>query len=183
MRRLPILLGLVGVLIVVGLVGLAALVIGDDDSSNGHSAQSEDPFPENPGFHLGADASPYAGPVPLKVKFSVNPFKNDGDVQYYWRFDDGTTSRDKDPAKVFRENGYYQVLVDAKDKKGNRDRVTLILGAWPADLWATTERRRLTRREQLGAIREQSRATQARRDRLKKAGKPYTGETVPEPNF
>jgi hypothetical protein len=63
------------------------------------------------------------------------------------------------------------VFVDSRDESGAKDRYTLILGVWPKDIWATSEKRRLTQTEQLNAIAAQSKRTAARRKRLKEEGK------------
>jgi PKD domain len=160
------LLVLVGVLVVVGVVVAVSALGGDDD---GH--EKGDPFPENKNFHASADASPFAGPAPLTSNLKADAFRESGDVTYFWRFDDGTTSRDQNPVHTFKQPGYYTVLMDARDSKGNRDRFTLIMGAWPASLWNTAQRRRLTRQETLAAVRAQGKRTQARRQALKKQGK------------
>jgi PKD domain-containing protein len=170
-NKLTVLIGLVIVLIVVASVGVVAAVTGDDKSSH-PKADKDDPFPENKEFHTGADANPYAGAVPLKTQFKAKPFHAKGDVKYYWRFDDGTTSREQNPVHTFTEAGYYTVLMDARDASGRRDRFTLILGGWPKGLWGTSEKRRLTKNEQLNAVRDQGRRTKARRARLKREGKP-----------
>jgi PKD domain len=168
-RRTLFLAGL-GVVLVAALVLGAVAVLGGDD--NGHpSASEEDPFPENPAFHSAGDANPFAGAAPMKVEFSAKSFKNDGDVKYFWRFDDGTTSREENPVHTFKEAGTYTVFLDSRDEAGHRDRHTLILGAWPADIWETSQRRRLTQTEQLNAIRAQAKRTEARRKRLEAEGK------------
>jgi PKD domain len=171
-NKMTVLIGLVIVLIVVASVGVVLAVTGDDSSSSKPKADKDDPFPENKQFHTGADANPYAGAVPLKTQLKAKPFHAKGDVKYYWRFDDGTTSREQNPVHTFTEAGYYTVLMDARDSSGRRDRYTLILGGWPKDLWGTSEKRRLTKSEQLNAVRAQSLRTQQRRARLKRQGKP-----------
>ncbi len=171
-NKLTVLIGLVVVLIALASVGIVLAVTGGDDSSHKARADKDDPFPENKEFHTGADANPYAGPVPLKTQLKAKPFHAKGDVKYYWRFDDGTTSREQNPAHTFTEAGYYTVLMDARDSSGRRDRFTLILGGWPKDLWGTSEKRRLTKTEQLDAVRAQSLRTNQRRARLKREGKP-----------
>ena len=181
-NKLTVLIGLVVVLIVIASVGVVAAVTGDDDKGSHAKVDKDDPFPENKEFHTGADASPYAGAVPLKTQLKAKPFNAKGDVKYYWRFDDGTTSREQNPVHTFKEAGYYTVLMDARDSAGRRDRFTLILGGWPKDLWSTSEKRRLTKNEQLNAVRDQGRRTKARRARLKREGKPVNDLDAPTPN-
>jgi hypothetical protein len=176
-----VLIALVAILIVIASVGVVLAVTGDDDSSH-PKADKDDPFPENKEFHSGADANPFAGSAPLTTQFKAKPFHAKGDVKYYWRFDDGTTSREQNPIHTFKEAGYYTVLMDSRDSSGRRDRFTLILGAWPKALWSTSERRRLTKTEQLNAVRDQSARTKARRTRLKREGKPVNDLDTPQQN-
>lgn len=179
-NKLTVLIGLVIVLIVIASVGVVSAVTGDDDTSQ-PNADKDDPFPENKEFHTGADAQPYAGAVPLKSQLTAKSFHAKGDVKYYWRFDDGTTSREQNPVHTFTEAGYYTVLMDARDSSGRRDRFTLIMGAWPKNLWGTSEKRRLTKTEQLDAVGDQSRRTEERRARLKREGKPVNDLDNPQP--
>jgi PKD domain len=174
MRRRPaVLTGLAALVVIAAVVAVVAVASGGDDKSSKAVTKSslEDPNPDNTQFHMGADAHPFAGAAPLTIKFNTATFRPSGKVKYYWRFDDGTTSTQPSPTHTFKEPGYYTVLVTARDEKGHRDGYTLITGAWPADLWATTQNRRLTKQEQLKAVREQGRRTKKRRDRLTKQGK------------
>jgi hypothetical protein len=168
-RRFPILMVLIGVLVVVALVFAVSAISGGDDDGK----EKGDPFPENHKFHASADASPYAGAAPLTSKLKADTFREKGNVTYFWRFDDGTTSREQNPTHTFKKPGYYTVLMDVRDEggKGEADRFTLILGAWPASLWSTSQRRRLTREETLSAVRAQGKRTQRRREALKKQHK------------
>ncbi len=169
-RRVLFLAGL-GVVLVAALVIGAVNVLGGDDSGSDHTATIEDPYPENTNFHTFADAAPFANAAPMTSRFTVTPFKAKGDVKYFWRFDDGTTSTEQNPTHVFKEPGTYSVFVDSRDESGAKDRYTLILGVWPKDIWSTSEKRRLTQTEQLNAIAAQSRRTAARRKRLKEEGR------------
>jgi len=167
-RRFSITAGL-GLVLVAALVIGAVSVLGGDDESKGHV--TEDPYPDNENFHTFANADPFAGGAPMKVNFEAKPFNQTGDVKYFWRFDDGTTSREQNPSHSFTQPGTYSVYLDSRDESGSRDRITLVLGAWPAKIWETSERRRLTRAEQLNAIRAQTKRTAARHARLKAEGK------------
>jgi len=118
-------------------VAVAVAACGGDDKPK--ETKMEDPNPDNPNFHVGADATTFGGPVPLAIKFRVRPFHEHGPVYYRWRFDDGTTSEETDPVKVFRRPGYYQVLLEARDSKGS-DAWNLIVGAWPPELWNFRQR-------------------------------------------
>ena len=148
-------------------------VTGDDHLTAGRRPTRTIPTPRTRSSTPFADANPFAGAVPLNTEFKAKPFNPNGDVKYYWRFDDGTTSREQNPVHTFAEAGYYTVLMDARDSAGRRDRFTLILGGWPKELWGTTEKRRLTKTEQLDAVRETRAAVPTqRRARLKREGKP-----------
>jgi hypothetical protein len=168
-RRVLFLAGL-GVVLAAVLVVVAVSALGGDDKSS-HTSTLEDPQPENKEFHTFADAAPFANAAPMTSRFTAEPFNPTGDVKYYWRFDDGTTSTEQNPTHVFKEPGTYSVFVDSRDEAGHRDRYTLILGVWPKDIWQTSERRRLTQTEQLNAITAQSKRTAERRKRLRVQGK------------
>ena len=49
-------------------------------------------------FKVKANADHFAGPTPLAVKFSAPAKGAKGDVLYRWRFDDGTSSTEQNPA-------------------------------------------------------------------------------------
>ena len=104
---------------------------GDDKSKE---FKVKDPNPDNDVFHVGADASRFGGPAPLVVRFFATPYHNDGKVRYRWRFDDGTISEEESPIHKFPRPGYYQVLMEARDKKA-QDAWNLILGVWPPEVW------------------------------------------------
>ena len=165
--RTRVLVAALGVLVIIGLIVVVSAIGGGDEEKS----DSRDPFPENKRFHMGADARPYAGSEPMDVRFEVTPFNNNGSVRYFWRFDDGTTSREEDPRHTFKEAGYYTVIVDATDADRQRDRHTLILGVWPKKLWESSQRRRLSPKEARNAIREQSERTQKRKRRVREEGK------------
>jgi PKD domain len=170
-RRSLFLVGL-GVVLVAALAVIAVAALGGDD--NGKSASKsalEDPNPDNHEFHVFADASPFAQGAPMTVDFRADKYNASGDVKYYWRFDDGTTSTEQNPTHTFEEPGTYSVLMDGRDSEGHRDRYTLILGAWPKSVWETSEQRNLTQTEQLNAIAAQSKRTAARRKKLRDQGK------------
>jgi hypothetical protein len=168
-------IGLAALVVIAAVVVVVAVASGGDDKGAKTTAHGrlEDPNPDNKEFHMGADANPFAGAAPLTIKFSADTFRGTpgGKVKYYWRFDDGTTSTQQSPTHTFKEAGYYTVLVNVRDDHGHKDGFTLITGAWPAALWTTTQHRRLSKAEQLKAVREQSLRTKRRRDRLQKEGK------------
>jgi hypothetical protein len=92
-------------------------------------------------FSPSADAQPFGGPVPLKVKFTAKAGEIPGDESYYWCFDDGTVSQEQNPTHVFREAGYYLVEVDIEgEKPSHRASKSLYLGAWPPGLWERAQK-------------------------------------------
>jgi hypothetical protein len=119
-------------LLVLLLAGFPVAACGGDDKPK--ESKLEDPNPDNDRFHVGADATAFGGPAPLTIKFKAQPFHESGPVHYRWRFDDGTTSEERTPVKTFKEPGYYQVLMEARDAKGS-DAWNLIVGAWPPEVW------------------------------------------------
>ena len=116
---------------------VAALLIaacGGDDSAKTGGTGVNDPNPDNDKFHVGATGSRFGGPSPLTVNFFSKPYHAKGPVHWRWRFDDGTTSEEQNPAHVFNRPGYYQVLMEARDATG-QDAWNLIVGVWPPDVW------------------------------------------------
>jgi PKD domain-containing protein len=114
----------------------AALLIAACGGDSGKKAGTgvSDPNPDNDRFHVGATGSRFGGPSPLTVNFFSEPFHEKGTVHWRWRFDDGTTSEEQNPAHVFKRPGYYQVLMEARDATG-QDAWNLIVGVWPPDVW------------------------------------------------
>ena len=92
-------------------------------------------------LRLSVNADRFAGPTPLNVRFSAKPRDAAGDVHYRWRFDDGTQSDDASPSHSFTRAGYYTVIVDARDERGNNARQSMLLGAWPPRQWALAQTR------------------------------------------
>jgi hypothetical protein len=103
-----------------------------------------DPRPKETAFHVRAQPIPFGGQVPLKVKFKGWSYRAKGDVQYRWHFDDGTVSTLQNPVHTFKKPGYYLVLMDARDDKGN-DRWNLFIGAWPKKIWQASRTSPLTK--------------------------------------
>jgi hypothetical protein len=121
---------------------IAALLIaacGDDSGKSGGTGV-KDPNPDNDAFHVGADGSRFGGPSPLTVNFFSEPFHAKGPVHWRWRFDDGTTSEEQNPAHIFKRPGYYQVLMEARDATG-QDAWNLIVGVWPPEVWEAGSKR------------------------------------------
>src|SRR5262249_37555751 len=93
-------------------------------------------------FEADADADVYAGPAPLKVKFSAGAQHASGRVTYRWDFDDGTTSTEQNPSHSFRRHGWYNVAMDARDAAGQVYRMNLLLHAWRPKDWARLQAHR-----------------------------------------
>jgi hypothetical protein len=119
-------------------------------------------------FDPKAEAQPFGGPVPLKVKFTAQEGVIPGDVSYHWCFDDGTVSNEQNPTHVFKEPGYYLVAVDIEGKKlTHRSTRSLYLGAWPPKLWARAQKG-FGARTIKNNIRTQQRRSQRRKAELKR---------------
>jgi hypothetical protein len=131
----------------------------------GEEAHVEDPTPGLNSFHIGADARPYAGPAPVKIKFFAKPFHATGEVKYRWSFDDGTTSTEQNPTHVFKEPSRYQVLVDARDETETSS-WSLVVGAWPPKVWKRGVSG-LNRKQILRIVRAQDRRTEERKRKLR----------------
>jgi len=118
-------------------------------------------------FKVKANADKFAGPTPLASHFSASVSGAKGDVLYRWRFDDGTTSTEQNPAHNFQRPGYYQVIMDARDANGNAGRQTLLLGAWPPKQWADAQVKPFTKQSAALAQKVQQKRTDARRNELR----------------
>jgi hypothetical protein len=130
-KRIPLFVALVGAgLIVVAVVAVVVFAGGDDKKNKLFDAD-----PDNPNFHVAGVAERYAGAAPMKIKFAAQPFHASGKVRWFWRFDDGAVSTERYPEHYFKEPGYYQVLVDGQDAKGDVDRMNVFIGIWPRKLW------------------------------------------------
>jgi hypothetical protein len=170
---------LLGALIVIGGAAVAvALALGGDDERNAHKLK--DPNLKHKGFDIAADVSTFAGPPPLKVNFRSAPFDASGKVQYHWIFDDGTTSNEQNPIHTFTKSGYYEVVLRAKDQKGNQNGWALILGVWPRKAWLAGRRGRPIK-ETLGEVRKQTQRTERRRKELSAKGLPVFEGTGVKP--
>jgi hypothetical protein len=145
---------LAGIAVAVATTLLIASCGGDEDGSGGT-------------FKIAADADQFAGPAPLVSRFKASARNAKGDVGYYWRFDDGTTSKEQNPSHRFAKAGYYTVIVDARDEEGNNDRQTFLLGAWTVQEWSKARRTPLTAERAKRAQRRQTRRTNARLRQLR----------------
>jgi hypothetical protein len=130
-RRVPLFVALVAA----GVVAVAVAAVVVFAGGNEKKFHLVDPQPESDLFHVAGSAERYAGAAPMKIKFAAQPFHNSGKVHWFWRFDDGAVSTEQEPSHYFKEPGYYQVLVDGQDEKGNVDRMNVFVGIWPKGLW------------------------------------------------
>jgi hypothetical protein len=148
------------------IVCALALVLGGCGGKDKKGPALEDPLPESKDFHSAAEASPYGGPTPLKIKFTAAPFHNRGHVTYYWNFNDGTTTTEQNPTHSFPAAGYYQVRMNAIDSKTKKnDSKNLIIGAWPPDVWSKGLARKINVAKE---VRKQRARTEARLKRLRR---------------
>jgi hypothetical protein len=134
LRRIPLFIALVAAGLVVAAAAAIVVFAGGDEKPALEKALV-DPDPRNHEFHVTGVASRYGGPAPMKSKFAAKAFNGSGKINWFWRFDDGAVSLDRTPEHTFKEPGYYQVLVDAQDEKGNVARMNVLLGVWPRRLW------------------------------------------------
>jgi hypothetical protein len=139
----------------VAAISLFAAGCGDDDEGGGGQ------------FKVKATAEKFAGPSPLATRFSASATGAEGDVLYRWRFDDGTSSTETDPAHTFVRPGYYQVILDARDEDGNAARQSLLLGAWPPKQWADAQVKPFTKKSAAAAQKGQQARTDKRRAELR----------------
>lgn len=131
-RRIPLFVALVAAgLVAIAVAAVVVLAGGDDDEKT----KLFDPDPDNHNFHVAGVAEKYAGPAPMKIKFASQAFNAKGKVQWFWRFDDGAVTTEQHPEHYFKEPGYYQVLVDARDESGEVGRMNVFIGVWPRKLW------------------------------------------------
>jgi hypothetical protein len=145
------------------LAGLSAAAValtaagcgGDDNAKKGGD------------FKVRATASKFAGPSPLQTTFSAQASNAEGDVLYRWRFDDGTTSNEQNPAHSFPRPGYYLVVLDTRDSNGDADRQSLLLGAWPPAQWNKSQQTQITRQSAIRVQKVQQERTDKRRKELR----------------
>jgi len=143
-------------LIAVAAAGtIAATGCGSDDSGGGGK------------FNVSGKVDHFAGPTPLVVRLNATSKNADGKVIYRWRFDDGTASTKPEVTHTFPKAGYYQVILDGRDEKGNNDRETFLFGAWPPGQWNKAQRTPLTKKGALQAQRVQQKRTDERRKALR----------------
>ena len=61
-------------------------------------------------------ASKTSGPAPLSVDFASDTSGYAGIINYYWDFDDGEISYEKNPTHVFADPGTYSVTCEASNE-------------------------------------------------------------------
>ena len=149
---------------IVGLLAVAAVVAG--------AASGDEPGL----FRPTADASPFSGPRPTRVRFTASAGFIPGPVRYHWCFDDGTVSEEQSPRHVFRRSGYYIVQVDIVGERPEyRATRSLYLGAWPRKTWRRAQKG-LDGKAIKRNIRRQTKRTRERRRALRRrerrTGKP-----------
>ncbi len=64
-------------------------------------------------FDLNLTADVTSGPAPLTVKFTADTEGYVGIIEYYWDFDDGEISLEKNPTHIFTEPGIHSVTCEA----------------------------------------------------------------------
>ena len=119
------------------VLSLAAVGCGGDNNKTTTNPNSQSRQFNTAVTSVNADR--FAGPAPLSVNFVVKTKKDAGPLSYRWRFDDGTSSTEQNPSHTFPEAGYYLVLLDVHDLKGQSDRQSLLLGSWPPKQWAKAQ--------------------------------------------
>jgi hypothetical protein len=129
---------------------------------------------------MSVDADRFAGPTPLNTHFTATAKDAQGQVHYRWRFDDGTTSEEQNPAHTFARAGYYTVIVDARDESGNNTRQSLLLGAWPPAQWAQAQTRPLTKKGALATQKVQQHRTDVRHAQLAQSIRKKLTQTGPQ---
>lgn len=67
------------------------------------------------GLSCAPTATPASGPAPLAVAFAANTSGGSGAETFYWNFDDGGTSTQRDPSHTFSAPGEYSVYFRATD--------------------------------------------------------------------
>jgi hypothetical protein len=154
MRRVLILLGLLAVaLLPAGCGGKGGAEKGAQGGRHSGGERPKGPL------YIKTTTDPYNGPAPLKIEFTAKAHNAVGDVAYIWRFDDGTTSRKQNPTHVFREPGYYQVIMIGEDEKGHSDSWNIIVAAWPPKYIKPGT----SRRERAKLLQDAGQATRERR--------------------
>jgi len=75
-----------------------------------------------------AEATPLSGNIPLDVDFIGNNSSDDFLISnYYWNFNDGTTSDNPDPSHMFKSVGRHIVKLTVEDELGLKHTDTIII--------------------------------------------------------
>lgn len=75
-----------------------------------------------------ASATVISGSAPLTVNFGVTASDPDGTIaEYRWNFDDGTSSTQQNPQKIYRLPGVYHPRVGVFDNSGNHTIQTIAI--------------------------------------------------------
>jgi PKD domain len=111
--------------------------------SRAPTEKAEGPFLDD-GYSLSsdADADTYTGPASLTVAFTAHAIHGVGRTTYHWSFDDHGTSEEQNPVHTFARQGWYRVVMNAKDGAGGTDQTTLLLHVWRPRDWARLQRHR-----------------------------------------
>jgi hypothetical protein len=125
---------------------LAAAGCGSDSKKTASPSGTTDPSQKGltgaalAPVNLDLEAGPTGGPVPLKTHFQVDAPNSVGNVLYRWRFDDGTSSTEQNPTHVFTQPGFYLVVINTRDSKGNVRTRGAFIGAWSPAQWNKGQR-------------------------------------------
>jgi hypothetical protein len=86
-----------------------------------------------------ATANRTQGITPLNVSFKGTASDSDGTiVDYFWDFNDGTTTHEQNPTHVFENNGTYIVMFSATDNGGQTNSTTLVITVEEAENFVET---------------------------------------------
>ncbi|SDD92624.1 PKD domain-containing protein [Pricia antarctica] len=84
--------------------------------------------PENEFPVAVASATTLIGDAPLKVDFTGGNSSDDtGNVDYFWDFQDGSSSNQANPSHTFNDPGVYNIWLTIIDEEGLKDRVSLTI--------------------------------------------------------
>ena len=118
-------------LVIIGMT-ILLIIIGFSGCTEQKSIDSNSNIVENqhPTAHCSADT--YSGILPLTVNFSgwiTNYFGEN--ISYYWDFDDGTTSTEKNPTYTFQNTGEYIVTFAARSDDNEVEESTITINVLP----------------------------------------------------
>ena len=94
------------------------ITVWDDDNNSASDTINIFVFEYNPPVAIAGVNITY-GKAPLTVKFNGSGVDSDGEiVSYYWRFDDGSTSNERNPQHVYERIGTYYPTLIVTDSDG-----------------------------------------------------------------